>query len=71
MRTYRGVQIQLSVFLISSLGDEWSASNPSHFTCLIGVWMGPKYSLDAAKREKNMPLQGIEPWLSGIWLFSW
>jgi hypothetical protein len=54
MRTYGGVQLQLYIFLTSALkGDEWSASDPSQFTYLIGVQVGLKCSQDAAKRKIN------------------
>lgn len=62
MRTYGEVQILLFVFLnFAREGAKWSASDPGHFTFLIGLWLGPRYSLDAAKREKSMALRVIEP----------
>jgi hypothetical protein len=55
MKTYGGVNVQIHVFLTSSLvGSEWSVSFPGCFTpgerapdtYWIGAWVGPRAGLD-------------------------
>jgi hypothetical protein len=64
MKTYWGVDVQLYTFLASALdGGEWSASLPSPLNPggkalsahRIGVWVGPRTSVDAV-RKKNIPI---------------
>jgi hypothetical protein len=61
MKAYWGVEVQLHAFLISALdGGEWSVSRLRRFTptertpgaLWIGVWVGPRASLDAVVRRK-------------------
>jgi hypothetical protein len=61
MKTYRGVDVQIRIFLTSALvGGEWSASRFSRFTpgeralgthC-IGGWVDSRASLDDVEKRK-------------------
>jgi hypothetical protein len=62
MKTYRGVDVQTDVFLISVLdGGEWSASRPGRFTLgeralgthWIEVWVKPQ-SRSGRHGEENI-----------------
>jgi hypothetical protein len=54
MKTYRGVDVQIHIFLTSALaGGEWSASRPCRFNPgkepryhFIGGWVDPRAGLD-------------------------
>jgi hypothetical protein len=55
MKAYRGVDVQIHVFLsLALVGDEWLASRPSRFTpgeiahgtLWIGVWVDPRAGLN-------------------------
>jgi hypothetical protein len=69
MKAYRGVDVQIHIFLASALaGSEWSASRPCRFTpgeraagthC-IGDWVGPRARLDDVEKRKFLTLQGLE-----------
>jgi hypothetical protein len=69
MKIYGGVDVQIHVFLTSTLvGGEWSASRLSHFTPgerasgthWIGDWVGYRTDLDDVERRKVLPLPGIK-----------
>jgi hypothetical protein len=66
MKTYGGVDVQIHVFLSSSvIGGEWSASCFGRFTAeerapgtsWIGVWVGPTTGLTTWRGEKYGPYQ--------------
>jgi hypothetical protein len=59
MKAYRGVDVQIHIFLTSALvGGEWSASGTGHFTSgeripythWIGDWVGPRTDLDGMEK---------------------
>jgi hypothetical protein len=59
MKTYGGMDVQIHIFLNSTLvGGEWSASRPGLFipgkrspsTPWIGGWMSPRFGLDDMKK---------------------
>jgi hypothetical protein len=61
MKTYRGVDVQIHVFLASALVvGEWSASHPGRFTPRerapgthwIGGWVDPRAGLDNVDKGK-------------------
>jgi hypothetical protein len=63
MKAYRGVGVQIHIFLTSALaGGEWSASRPGCFTpgqkapdtYWIGGWV------DDVEKRKFLTLQGLE-----------
>jgi hypothetical protein len=65
MREYGGVDVQIRIFLTSTLvGGEWSASRPSHFTPgerapgthLVGGWVGLRTDLDDVEKRKFLTL---------------
>jgi hypothetical protein len=67
MKAYRGVDVQMHIFLTLALvGGEWSASHPCHFTPKekapnthwIRGWVGPRASLDAVEQKKFLTLLG-------------
>jgi hypothetical protein len=64
MKVYGGVDVQIHVFLTSTLvGGEWSDSRPSRFnpgTHWIGGWVGPRAGLDNAEKRKFLTLLGLE-----------
>jgi hypothetical protein len=64
MKTYRGVDVQIHVFLTSALaGGKWSASRPSLFNPgihWIGGWVGPRAGLDDVEKRKSFTLPGLE-----------
>jgi hypothetical protein len=69
MKTYRGVDVYIHVFLTSELvGGEWSALHPGHFTpgthC-IGNCVSPRASLDDVEKRKFLTLPGLEVRLLG------
>jgi hypothetical protein len=57
MKTYKGVNILIHVFLALALvGDEWSASRPGEKPSLpIGLELGPRVGLDHLERRKTFP----------------
>jgi hypothetical protein len=68
MKAYRGVDVQIHIFLTSALaGGEWSASRPGRFrpgetapgTHWTGGWVDPRAGLDMEKR-KSLTLPGLE-----------
>jgi hypothetical protein len=69
MKTYRGVDIYIHVFLTSALvGGEWSTS-PLRLLYprrkglryhWIGGWVGPKAGLDDVEKRKFLSLPGLE-----------
>jgi hypothetical protein len=68
MKTYRGVDVQIHVFLTWTLAvGEWSASRPCRFTPeernpdahWIGGWMGPRAGLDCMQKRKFLTLPGL------------
>jgi hypothetical protein len=69
MKTYGEMDVQILVFLTSSLiGGEWSASLPGRFTTgerapgthCIGAWVGPRAGLDDVEQRKFFTLAGLE-----------
>jgi hypothetical protein len=61
MKTYKGVEVYICVFLTSALdGGEWSASRPGRFTPReraprthwIGDWVDPRADLDLVSKRK-------------------
>jgi hypothetical protein len=69
MKTYGGVDIQIYIFLTSTLvGSEWSASCSGRYIPgrntpgihWIGGWMGLRTSLDDMGRRKILPLLELE-----------
>jgi hypothetical protein len=64
MKTYRGVDVWIHIFLTSALvGGEWSASRPCPFTPgthFIGGWVDPRAGLDDMEKWKFFTLQGLE-----------
>jgi hypothetical protein len=68
MKEYGGVDVQIHIFLISTLvGGESSASRPGSFTPRkspgihwIGGWVGPRAGLDDVENRKNFTLPGLE-----------
>jgi hypothetical protein len=69
MKAHGGVDVQIQVFLTSTLvGDEWSASRPDRFTprervtCThwIGDCVGPGNCLDDMNKGEILPLTGLE-----------
>jgi hypothetical protein len=69
MKAYRGVVVQIQVFLTSALvGGEWSASRPFRFTPgervsgthWIGGRVGPRAGLDYMEKRKFLTLPGLE-----------
>jgi hypothetical protein len=69
MKAYRGVNVQIHIFLTSALaGGEWSASRPDHFTPdtqRIGRWTDPRAGLDDMEKRKFLTLPGLELRLLG------
>jgi hypothetical protein len=68
MKTHRGVDVEIHVFLTSVLvGGEWLASRPSCFTSgegapgthWIGGWVGPRSGLDTVENRKNPALTKV------------
>jgi hypothetical protein len=62
MKAYRGVDVQIHVYLTSALvGCEWSASRPGRFTPRegapgthwIGGWVDPRTGPDDVKKREN------------------
>jgi hypothetical protein len=61
MKAYGGVDVQIHIFLTSTLvGGEWSASRPGRFftpgrkaPCIhwIGGWVGPRAGLDDVEKR--------------------
>jgi hypothetical protein len=78
VKAYRGVDVQIHIFLTSVLvGGEWSASRPgpftsqehspgTHCTCIAG-WMGPRAGLDDVEKRKFLTLPGLDLQLIGDW----
>jgi hypothetical protein len=69
MKAYGGVDVQIHIFLTSSLVDgEWSASRPGRFTPgerapsthWIGGWVDPRACLDGVEKRKFLALPGLE-----------
>jgi hypothetical protein len=69
MKTYRGLDVLIHVFLTSALaGGEWSASRPGRLTQeegapgahRIGGWVGSRACLDAVEGSKILPLAGLK-----------
>jgi hypothetical protein len=69
METYRGVDVEIHVFLISAIfGGEWSASRLGRFTHgerapgthRIGGWVSPKAGVDDVEKRKFFTLPGLE-----------
>jgi hypothetical protein len=69
MKAYRGVNVQIHIFLTSALGgDEWSASRPGRFTLgekapsthWIGGWVDPRAGVDDMEKRKFLTLLGLE-----------
>jgi hypothetical protein len=64
MKTYRGVDVYIHIFLTSALvGGEWSASRPCRFTPgthFIGRWVDPRAGLDNMEKWKFFVLPGLE-----------
>jgi hypothetical protein len=64
MKMYRGVDVQIHLFLTSALvGGEWSASRPWRFTPgthFIGSWVDPRAGLDDMEKLKCLTLPGLE-----------
>jgi hypothetical protein len=60
MKTYRGVDVQIHIFLTSALvGGEWSASRPCRLTPgthFIGGWVDPRAGLEDMELELPLPL---------------
>jgi hypothetical protein len=54
MKAYGGEDVEIHVFLTSTLGGKWLASRPCHFTAgnralgthWLGGWVDPRASLD-------------------------
>jgi hypothetical protein len=64
MKTYRGVDVWIHVFLTSVLvGGEWTTSRPGRFTpgeralnsLWTGGWVGPRAGLDDVEKRKFWP----------------
>jgi hypothetical protein len=75
MKTYGGVDVQIHVFLTSTLaGGEWSALRPGRFTPgerapgthWIGGWMGPRAGLGDVEKRKFLTMPGLELRLLGL-----
>jgi hypothetical protein len=69
MKTYGGVDVQIHVFLTSTLvGGKWTTSRLGRFTPVersfgthwIRVWLGPRADLDDVENRKFLPLPGLE-----------
>jgi hypothetical protein len=69
MKAYGGVDVQIHIFLTSTLGGgEWSASRPCHFnpgerapsTQWIGGWLAPRAGLDDVEKRKFLTLDGTQ-----------
>jgi hypothetical protein len=64
MKTYGGMDVQIHVFLTSTLvGGECSTSRPGRFTPLIhwiGGWVDPRAGLDDMEKWKFLTLPGLE-----------
>jgi hypothetical protein len=69
MKAYEGVDVQIHIFLTSTLvGGEWSASRPGHFTPgenasgthWIGGWVDHRAGLDNLEKRKFLTLLGLE-----------
>jgi hypothetical protein len=69
MKAYRGVDVQIHIFLTSALvGGEWSASRLGRFTPRerapgthwIRGWVDPRPGLDDADKRKFLTLLGLE-----------
>jgi hypothetical protein len=69
MKAYRGVDVQIHIFLTSVLvGGEWSASRLGRFTPeerapsthWIGGWVGLRAGLDDMENWKFLPPPGLE-----------
>jgi hypothetical protein len=64
MKAYGGVDVQIHIFLASTLaGGEWSASLPGRFTprtyWIVG-WMDPRAGLDDVEKRNFLTLLGLE-----------
>jgi hypothetical protein len=69
MKAYRGVDVEIHVFLISVLvGSEWLASGHGRFTpgergpgthWIVG-WVGPRTGLDDVAKRKFLTLPGLK-----------
>jgi hypothetical protein len=69
MKTYKGVDLYIHVFLTSVLvGGEWLASHPGRFTheekapvthCIVG-WVDPRAGLDDVENRKFLTLPALE-----------
>jgi hypothetical protein len=64
MKVYGGVDVQIQVFLTSTLFEgEWSASRTGRFTPStrwIGGWVYPRTGLDVMEKRKFLPLLAFE-----------
>jgi hypothetical protein len=69
MKVYGGVDVQIHIFFPSALaGGDGSASRTFRFTFgegdlsahSIGVWVGPRASLDDTENRKFLTLPGLE-----------
>jgi hypothetical protein len=74
MQTYGGVDVQIQVFLTSTLlGGELSALTPGRFIAgerapvafWIGGWVGPNVGLDDVENREFLTLPGLELQLLG------
>jgi hypothetical protein len=59
MKTYRGMDVYIHIFLTSALaGGEWSDSRPCRFTPgthFIGGWVDPRSGLDNMEKRTLLP----------------
>jgi hypothetical protein len=64
MKTYRGVDVEIHIFLTSALArGKWSASGPCRFipgTHWIGGWVDPRVGLDDLEKRKFLTVPGLE-----------
>jgi hypothetical protein len=68
MKAYGGVDVEIHIFLTSTLAGEWSASRPDRFTLWekatgthwIGGWVNPQTGLDNLEKRKCFTLPGLE-----------
>jgi hypothetical protein len=69
MKAYGGVDVQIHIFLISTVaGGEWSASRPGRFTSgesapgtdWIGGWADPRAGPNDMEKRKFLALPGLE-----------
>jgi hypothetical protein len=64
MKMYGGVDVQIHIFLTSTLvGGDSSVSHPSHFTLgthWIGGWVGLRAALDDMEKRRSLTLTGLE-----------